>query len=78
LRDEIEKEKESVRQSLATAGRTLDHPVWVRGHWRLQPVGVGRQLRKTIWIRPYVKGPDVADSLAIRAAKIQRAEHATT
>lgn len=29
----------------------------VRGHWRLQPHGEGRALRKAIWIDPYVKGP---------------------
>jgi hypothetical protein len=76
VHEEVEREKETVRAQLMGQGRTLDHPVWVRGHWRLQPMGVGRMLRKTIWIRPYVKGPDVAESLTIRAAKIQRAEHA--
>lgn len=77
LAEEVNAETDSARmQYVRLTGRTLDHPVWVRGHWRLQPVGVGRALRKTIWIRPYVKGPDVADALTIRAAKIQRAEHA--
>lgn len=40
----------------------------VRGHWRLQPYGPQRTLRKAIWIDPYVKGPedkplDVRDTL---------------
>lgn len=30
----------------------------VRGHWRLQPHGPGRLLRKPLWIDPYVKGPE--------------------
>lgn len=30
----------------------------VRGHWRLQPYGPGRSLRKSRWIDPYVKGPE--------------------
>jgi len=31
---------------------------WVcRGHWRWQPYGAGRELRRRIWVRPFVKGP---------------------
>lgn len=30
----------------------------VRGHWRLQPYGPQKSLRKPIWIDPYVKGPE--------------------
>jgi len=30
----------------------------VRGHWRLQPYGPGKSLRKPLWIDPYVKGPE--------------------
>lgn len=30
----------------------------VRGHWRLQPHGPERSLRKAIWIDPHVKGPE--------------------
>lgn len=33
----------------------------VRGHWRQQAHGVGRQARKLIWIRPFYKGPDLAE-----------------
>lgn len=28
----------------------------VRGHFRQQPIGEGRKERKTIWIRPFIKG----------------------
>jgi hypothetical protein len=41
-------------------GRTLDHPVNVRGHTRQQPYGPGRSLRKTVEIAPYSKGPGMA------------------
>ena len=32
----------------------------VRGHWRQQPFGPGGQQRKLIWIKPFYKGPDIA------------------
>jgi hypothetical protein len=35
----------------------------VRGHFRRQAVGVGRQGRKVIWIEPYWKGPEEAPIL---------------
>lgn len=57
-----------------TSGRSLDHQIWVRGHWKMQPYGEGRTMRKMIWIRPYVKGPDVAEVMKVRAAKVQRAQ----
>lgn len=30
----------------------------VRGHWKMQPHGPGRQQRKVIWIQPYWKGDE--------------------
>lgn len=27
-------------------------PYWKRGHWRMQPVGPGRQSRRLTWVRP--------------------------
>lgn len=38
--------------------KEFDHRWWVRGHWRLQPYGQGRQLRKVIYIEPHTAGPD--------------------
>jgi hypothetical protein len=29
----------------------------VRGHWRQQPYGPQRTLRRPVWINPHVKGP---------------------
>jgi hypothetical protein len=33
----------------------------VRGHWRNQPHGPGLSERKLIWIKPYYKGPEMAE-----------------
>jgi len=33
----------------------------VRGHFKEQPYGKGRKLRKTIWIQPYFKGPEMGE-----------------
>jgi hypothetical protein len=54
-------------------GALLEHPVWVRGHYRNQAHGPGHQLRKIIWIKPHRRGPDMADSVRIRAARVQPA-----
>lgn len=37
-------------------GRTATSRWWVRGHWRQQPWGKGRQLRKPIFIAPHLAG----------------------
>jgi hypothetical protein len=31
---------------------------WVTGHWRNQPYGPGRALRRPVYIHPFLKGPD--------------------
>lgn len=36
----------------------------VRGHFRLQPFGFKRTLRKLIWIEPFMKGPEGAEAWA--------------
>jgi len=33
----------------------------VRGHWRWQPYGIERALRKIIWIHPHMKGVNETD-----------------
>lgn len=43
---------------------TIWHHRWiVRGHWRMQPHGQGRQQRRPVWIAPFVKGPEDAPML---------------
>lgn len=55
-----------------------DGPVWghqwvVRGHWRWQPHGEGRALRKLIWIGPHIKGPEGAPLIEVeQIAKLVR------
>lgn len=72
--DDVARERARVEQEHAErTGRKLDHPVWVRGHWRQQAHGANRALRRTMWIRPHLRGPDVDESLTIRAARVQRA-----
>ncbi|MFI5893803.1 hypothetical protein ACIA5D_27250 [Actinoplanes sp. NPDC051513] len=34
--------------------------VWVTGHWRAQPYGPGRTLRRPVYIHPHLRGPDDA------------------
>lgn len=41
----------------------LQHKLLVRGHWKHQPHGPQRAERKLIWIEPYLRGPDVAETL---------------
>lgn len=36
------------------------HRFLVRGHWRNQPYGKGRQERRLQYVHPYIKGPDSA------------------
>lgn len=84
LAKEIEQQKNEIRElqfkegghTAGVEGRTLDHPVWVRGHWKRQVHGEGRVFRRIIWIRPYLKGPDTAEYMKTRAAKVQQAQHA--
>lgn len=44
----------------SSSNRTYHHRWVVRGHWRNQPWGQGRQLRRPMWILPHVKGPEGA------------------
>lgn len=48
----------------AGTARPLNHQVIVAGHWKSQPYGPNRESRKTIWIEPYERGPDVAEMVA--------------
>lgn len=45
-------------------GRALERQVIVGGHWKSQAHGPQRQLRRTIWIEPYERGPDIAAIVA--------------
>lgn len=53
-------EVKAERRAPSGGGRTLDHPVTVRGHTRQQAYGPGRSLRKPVQIAPYSKGLGIA------------------
>lgn len=44
-------------------GSAREMHVWfiVRGHWRNQPYGAGNSLRRPLWVKPYYKGPEIAE-----------------
>lgn len=49
------------------------HHRWiVSGHWRSQPHGPGRSLRRPVWIAPHVKGPDGAPLLTGEKVRVLR------
>jgi len=37
--------------------RPMASRVWVSGHWRNQPYGPGRALRRPVYIHPFLRGP---------------------
>lgn len=53
-------------------GRRYRHRWVVSGHWRNQPHGPGRELRRQQWIPAYVKGPDGAPLLATERVNVWR------
>lgn len=55
------------------ASWSLDHQVWVAGHWKEQPYGPGNSLRRPLWIKPYIRGPDMADAMRLNAKRVQTA-----
>jgi hypothetical protein len=65
-------EAETVR-SVEGHGRKLDHQTWVSGHWKHQPYGPRNTLRKVIWIKPHLRGPDMYETLETKAKKVQPA-----
>ena len=51
------------KEALRATGkaRKLTTKTLVRGHWKRQACGKGLQERKTIWIKPYVRGKGLAE-----------------
>lgn len=52
--------------------RVYRHQWVVRGHWRQQPIGKGRQERRTTWVPSYVKGPEGAPFLPTETVFVWR------
>lgn len=42
---------------------SLTYKTLVRGHWRNQPWGPGREFRRMVWIEPHTRGPGFADQV---------------
>jgi hypothetical protein len=53
----------ALREYVRTGKRSPNVRVLVRGHYKLQAHGTGRELRKVIWVKPYWRGPDEAPVL---------------
>jgi len=53
-------------------GRRYKHRWVVSGHWRNQPYGPGRSLRRKQWIPAHVRGPDGAPLLATEKVNVWR------
>lgn len=51
--------RQSPQSTTANDGHAKMH--WRRGHWRNQPYGRGRSLRRIIWIMPVLVNADAAD-----------------
>jgi hypothetical protein len=62
--EEVERLEEEDRQRRRGGGRKLTRPSITRGHWRWQPYGPGRSLRKRKWIRPYIRGRELGGTIA--------------
>ncbi|MET8571849.1 hypothetical protein [Streptomyces sp. NPDC004783] len=56
----------------AGSGRHYKHRWIVSGHWRNQPYGPGRSLRRQTWVPSHVKGPEGAPLLSTEKVNVWR------
>lgn len=66
------KAADATKHLTEASGRHLHHQFVVNGHWRRQPYGPGRTLRRLRWIAPFVKGPE--DGEWLHGEKLYRLE----
>ncbi len=45
------------RSAPGDSGRSQTNRFWVSGHWRNQPYGPGKKLRRPVYISPFLRGP---------------------
>lgn len=64
----------SILRQMGTSGWRLQRRFIVRGHWRNQAVGEGRQLRRRKWIMPFWKGPRDAQEVLERTYRADSVE----
>jgi hypothetical protein len=50
----------TARSAMDASERSPSSRFWVSGHWRNQPYGPGRALRRPVYISPFLRGPDDA------------------
>lgn len=54
----IRVDQEGIDEAAHRGSSNYSHRFLVRGHWRKQPCGPARKMRRVTWVVPYVKGPD--------------------
>lgn len=54
------------------SGRVYRHQWVVRGHWRHQAVGQGRETRRLTWVESYLKGPEGAPLVGAEKVRVWR------
>ncbi|MDG6104031.1 hypothetical protein Daura_23075 [Dactylosporangium aurantiacum] len=65
--------------SRTATSRAYTSRVWVTGHWRDQPYGPGRALRRPVYIHPHLRGPKDAEiklSTTVRILSKQKPDDA--
>jgi hypothetical protein len=61
--DEAREVTQALRNGRARdEGRRIEQQHVVRGHFRHQRVGAGRAKTKTVWIQPYIRGPEAEEA----------------
>ena len=58
---EIKVKKPRISKSKSNKSDQANKTFLVRGHFKRQPHGKNSKKRKLIWIKPYLKGPDMGD-----------------
>ena len=53
--------EKAIYDGIKAGNWTLSYRLCVQGHYKAQPYGEGHKLRKIIFIKPYEKGPELAD-----------------
>lgn len=69
----LDEEPQRDRTESHEEGAKLTAPTWTRGHWRHVAHGAGRSLRTLKWIRPFLRGGDLAAAIKMSAAVIPSA-----
>lgn len=58
--DLVRRHRAAGEREESDSGRSVSVRFFVKGHWRNQAWGPGRQLRRPTWINPHIRGPEDA------------------